>query len=259
MAELEGLRRELVEFVKRTGRVSADDLVKWARERGLTMLTLYILLEESLEAGELKGGTGRQVIDEVFNLEVPSFVEATAPPQLLPQPPASRRAAQSESRRERGREKRKARVERGSLLRFFAQEGEAEKPKPEQEPQVELQGVSGERFEDASPPRDSKVQVELPAGFEELLADDNFVKAIRYLGRYWSVGKLRFLEDLESMGVQNPSRVLEELWRRGLIEVVEPGIDGAGVVNARENLLQIAKRVVQPTATQLSDVFLGEA
>lgn len=257
MAEFEGYRSELISFVKRSGKVSAQDLVKWAKEKGLTMLTLYIIVEEVLEAGELKGSGDKCVIDEIFNLEIPSTLEPAQPAAPLPlQPaPAKRPPAQSlAERRERARERRRAVVERGSLLKFFTQEQDrAEQP---------LESVSKERPEAEDSVAESVVQaesaeasLELASDLRELLADDDLVRAIRYLERYWSVGKLRFLEDLENLGVKDPRRVLEDLLRRGLVEVVEPGFDGAGVVNAKEELFAIAKKIVQTSSTQLSDFF----
>ncbi|MEM4670443.1 MAG: hypothetical protein QW650_07980 [Thermofilum sp.] len=253
MAEFEGYRSELIEFVKRSGRVSAEDLVRWARDKGLTMLTLYILVEEVLETGELRGSGDKRVIDEIFNLEIPSTLEPAQPAPQLQQPALTKRAPATShaERREKARGRRRAVAERGSLLKFIAQERE-EQPLPEkgsaERPEaggIEEGGVQQEPVESS---------LELAAELRELLADEDLVKAVRYLERYWSVGKLRLIEDLENMGVKDPRRVLEDLLRRGLVEVVEPGIDGAGVVNAKEELIELAKRV-RPSSTQLSEVF----
>ncbi|MCC6059517.1 MAG: hypothetical protein LM563_04660, partial [Thermofilum sp.] len=65
------------------------------------------------------------------------------------------------------------------------------------------------------------------------------------------------LEDLEELGVKNPRKVLEELWKRGLIEIVEPGFGGAGVINATEALLQLAEKVQPVKRSSLFEVFGG--
>ena len=54
MVDLEELKRDLLDLVRRAGRLPADELLKWAGERGLAPLTLYILVEEVLATGEVR-------------------------------------------------------------------------------------------------------------------------------------------------------------------------------------------------------------
>jgi len=276
MADLEELKGDLLELVRRTGRVSADEMLKWAGERGLAPLTLYILVEEVLATGEVREGGGRRVIDEYFNIDIPSYLELAreeeapqeeAPPLLLQK---VMRAAPE--RREKARARRKARPAGGSLLRFLTAEEVEEQTTVSAQAQVEegviavsageLQEATPVRAEtgEASPAPSSPQRVEqqvVPPELADILADEDLAKAVRYLGRYWSVGRLRFLEDLEELGVKNPRRVLEELWRRGLIEIVEPGLSGAGVVNATEALLQLAEKVQPARRSSLFEIFGG--
>ncbi len=262
--------------------MSADELLKWAGEQGLAPLTLYVLVEEVLSTGEVKERGGRRVIDEHFNIDIPSYLELArkeetregeSPPQLLL--PLQRAVRAAPERREKTRTRRKARPAGGSLLRFLAAEEieehvaaaaqaqveEDEKTSATSEVHESVTAAAEVHVEEATPtlppPQHAEQQV-VPPELADLLADEDITKAVRYLGRYWSVGRLRFLEDLEELGVKNPRKVLEELWKRGLIEIVEPGFGGAGVINATQALLQLVEKVHPARRSSLFEVFGGE-
>jgi hypothetical protein len=276
MVDLEELKRNLLELVRRAGRLSADELLKWAGERGLAPLTLYILVEEVLATGEVREGGGRRVIDEHFNIDIPSYLEPAEreevrqeepPSQLLL--PLQRAARATPEKRERARTRRKARPTGGSLLRFLAAEEVEEHVATAAQPVEEAETAATSEAQEAptapealagevapAPPQTAEQQA-VPPELADLLADGDLAKAVRYLGRYWSVGRLRFLEDLEEFGVKNPRKVLEELWKRGLIEIVEPGFGGAGVINATEALLQLAEKVQPVKRPSIFEVFGG--
>jgi hypothetical protein len=279
MVDLEELKRDLLDLVRRAGRLSADELLKWAGERGLAPLTLYILVEEVLATGEVREGGGRRVIDEHFNIDIPSYLEPAKreevrqeepPSQLLL--PLQRAARATPEKRERARTRRKVRPTGGSLLRFLAaeeveehaataaqpvEEAETAATSEAQEAPTAPEALAGEVAPAPPPPQTAEQQQAVPPELADLLADEDLAKAVRYLGRYWSVGRLRFLEDLEELGVKNPRKVLEELWKRGLIEIVEPGFGGAGVINATEALLQLAEKVQPVKRSSLFEVFGG--
>uniref|UniRef100_A0A7C3WTG8 Uncharacterized protein n=1 Tax=Thermofilum pendens TaxID=2269 RepID=A0A7C3WTG8_THEPE len=276
MVEIEELKGSLLDLVRRAGRVSADELLKWAEERQLAPLTLYILVEEVLSTGEVRGRGGRRVIDEHFNIDIPLFLELAKeetlqeeqqPLSLLTTPRGAPRA--THERRERARPRRRARPTGGSLLRFLtADEAEEHMTTGVQTREEGSTAADAGKTQEAvaaaetegpaslpSPPPPQPAEQQVPPELAEILADEDLAKAIRYLGRYWSVGRLRFLEDLEELGVKNPKKVLEELWRRGLIELVEPGFGGAGVINATEALLELAEKVQPATRSSLFEIF----
>ena len=72
--------------------------------------------------------------------------------------------------------------------------------------------------------------------------------AIRYLGKYWSVGRLRLIDDLMGMGVKDPIKVINELARKGLIEITE-----LDVVNAKKELIEVAKSYLKEK--NIADIF----
>jgi len=61
--------------------------------------------------------------------------------------------------------------------------------------------------------------------------------AIAYLNDYWSVGELRLIDDLKSMGVKDPSWVLRRLLELGYVERTP-----SGVVNATGKLPKVKRR-----------------
>lgn len=68
------------------------------------------------------------------------------------------------------------------------------------------------------------------------MKDEEIEKAIEYLNDYWSVGVLRFISDLKSMGVSDPKAVLKYLVERGYAELT-----ASGVVNATGKLPKVKK------------------
>ncbi|RLF11839.1 MAG: hypothetical protein DRJ98_02305 [Thermoprotei archaeon] len=60
--------------------------------------------------------------------------------------------------------------------------------------------------------------------------------AVAYLNDYWSVGELRFLDDLKALGVKDPGKVLKKLLELGYVERTP-----SGVINATEKLPKVRR------------------
>ena len=71
---------------------------------------------------------------------------------------------------------------------------------------------------------------------EEHVADEDLEKAIEYLNDYWSVGIIRFLEDLKMLGISKPDLVLRKLVDLGYVTY-----SPIGVVNATGKLPKVKR------------------
>ncbi|MCX8204938.1 MAG: hypothetical protein N3H31_04740 [Candidatus Nezhaarchaeota archaeon] len=75
-----------------------------------------------------------------------------------------------------------------------------------------------------------------PPPVEEVVEED-LKAAASYLSEYWSVGEIRFLDDLRLMGVKDPQRVLRRLLELGYVERTS-----SGVINATSKLPRVKRR-----------------
>lgn len=236
------LKDELSTFIRGKGSVSAQELVAWAQGRDVGELTLYLLVQELLESQEFRGEGEPYCIEPNIKLEIPSrLVYVKKEVKAARSPPPKRQA----KRRQRS-------TSSQSLLKFLQEEEKKEEPK-EEEQRVEEE----EKKEvDAKPqPQihevNSYVQEKqtLPE-IDDILNDPEFAKVARYLGRYWSVGRLRFLSDMlnENIPVQKAEKILLELRRRGLVELTDND-----VINAKDVLREYYRKN-QPK-TPLYDIF----
>ncbi len=242
MEDYASLKGDLESFIKGKGSVSAEELVEWAKRKGISEITLYVLVQELLESGEFRGEGELQVIEPVINIEVPSrvvYVKKTVQPI---------RPARVLTPKKSSRKKTRA-VSTHSLLKFFQTEVESEAEEPEHE---EIERVKEEAPREETPTKTVATEKEGGdlSGLEDLLKDADFLKAIRYLGRYWSVGKLRFLSDMVNEGIElgKAEKILLELRRRKLVELTENN-----VINASEELRKLYRKT-QPSLP-LYDLF----
>jgi len=63
------------------------------------------------------------------------------------------------------------------------------------------------------------------------------LKAVEYLNNYWSVGIIRFINDLKLIGVSEPERILRRLLELGFVEY-----SPVGVLNATDRLPKVKRR-----------------
>ncbi|QOJ79381.1 hypothetical protein IG193_02655 [Infirmifilum lucidum] len=244
MEDYASLKGDLESFIKSRGSVSAGELVEWAKRKGISEITLYVLVQELLESGEFRGEGEPQVIEPVINIEVPSrvvYVKKAVQPARPARAPTPRKTSRKKTRA----------VSSHSLLKFLQAEVESEAEEPEHE-EAGIGGVEGEAPSKEAPARTTATEKEGGdlSGLEDLLKDADFSKAIRYLGRYWSVGKLRFLSDMVNDGVElgKAEKILLELRRRRLVELTENN-----VINAGEELRKLYRRT--QSSLPLYDLF----
>lgn len=67
--------------------------------------------------------------------------------------------------------------------------------------------------------------------------NDDLLKAVEYLNNYWSVGIIRFINDLKLIGVSEPERILRRLLELGFVEY-----SPVGVLNATDRLPKVKRR-----------------
>jgi len=191
---------KLYEFIRVKGRASFEELLRWAGKHEVGTMTLSIALNDLMESGKIRA------IGELFEPE--DLLVAYPVPRMVES--VSEEAEEIEERVEAAREKVEKRIE------------EAPTEFGELSSSVEVK---------------AKVVEEEPGAKDRMrITEDDLNKAIEYLNDYWSVGVIRFMQDLKLLGVSKPDAVL-----RKLIELGYVNYSPMGVVNATDKLPKIRR------------------
>ena len=195
----------LYKFIEEAGgSVTFDKLVEWAEENDVGIITLSIALNDLIEEGKISAPEGFfEPEDYVIALPVPRVVTL--------------------SKSEVVEEKIEAPEE--SELQVSSTESVA----------AEAHIESFEGSSEAGEVEAVKIKQAVEE-FEESVSDDDLEKAIEYLNDYWSVGVIRFFEDLKMLGVSKPDRILRKLLELGFVTY-----STMGVVNATEKLPKLKR------------------
>ncbi|RLE70261.1 MAG: hypothetical protein DRJ37_06775 [Thermoprotei archaeon] len=235
--EYDALLDELKGLILSKGTLKASEIISWASSKNVGDVVLTLLVKDAIDELDVEI-VGEVVLDKDLNLTIPREIhfketveEQKSKPREKPltyliveekkAPPKRGRAVKRKKRRKERR--------RGAPITEFFKVAPEEPSSRKEEGSVEKERlIEGEKAE----------KVHLPP-----LSDD-VIKAITYLSEYWSVGEIRFIEDLKRMGVKNPREVIRELLKLGYIER-KP----LGVINATEKMPRIKPK------SYLSDVL----
>jgi len=241
MDEYEDLLKALESEVKSRQSMSWEELLKWGEECNVGPVTLSLLLEELKRRGVVEASPELELVDEHLEISIPRRISLKRPKALSPKPKQARE-----------RRPRATKWQRGSLLEFLAEGeagvGDAEKVKEERVVE-EREGTEAAVGPLLTETLSATAETEALRAREA--ADRDLAVALHYLHRYWSVGRLRFLADMKSLGVKDPESLLRRLVESGLATVVEPG-----VVNARRDAVEkMAKEMGGAPAKSLAELL----
>jgi hypothetical protein len=237
MDEYEKLLKELEEEVKAKQSMSWEDLLSWGEEHDVGLVTLSLLLEELKRKGIVEASPELELVDEHLEISIPRRITVKRP-----KAPAAPKPKTVREKRQKG-----TREQQGALLKYLlGEEGEEVKEeKREEERSVGRPPVETEH------PESLTAVAEVETTQSRAPMDRDLAIALQYLRRYWSVGELRFVADLKSLGVNDPEGLLRRLISEGLVTLAEPG-----VVNAKKE--EVEKRVKELGAIStksLADLF----
>ena len=249
----DSLLKELINFIHERGKVDVDELLRWASRKNVGTLVLSLLVKDALEKGEIKGCGEEVVLDSDLGLSVPQSLLprartkketiASLSEQALPLRKVSGEAPSKKSRKQVQR-RRKRRTGGHTSIIAFLRDVEREETRVPMEMKSEITIAD----EDVTPEEAVGEAAGRGLGGKgeraRLAMDEDMLKAIEYLSMYWSVGEIRFLEDLKQQGVKNPGDVLKRLIELGYVERSR-----IGVINATSKLPRVKPK------SYLSDLF----
>ena len=248
MSEFRDLLQELENLLKVRRTMQCSDLLKWAEEKGIGPVTLLSLIDELVQSELAEASAEQELVDEHLELTLPKRISLkrieTPPPRRAPHravSPQRRKARRAEAGRE------------GGLLRFIFEESEGG---------LRESAESAARQQEAESPKTTtqqahaEVERKPPPAAEVPIEEREYVVALQYLYRYWSVGEIRFESDMKSLGVQDVPTLLRKLQSDGLIEIVEPGVINAKREALEKRLNELSSKL---PARSLADLFLQPA
>lgn len=194
----------------RKGRVSFNELIKWAEENNVGSITLSIALNDLVNWGKI-------IAPEGF-FEPENYIVAF---------PVPRSVEIVRERREEVKEKFKEKAE-----------GKVEEVEEAEEKEMVEVGLR-EEGEQSQSKLVAIVEGEKTASKElemESINDEDLRRAIEYLNDYWSVGVIRFLQDLKAMGIPNPDLILKKLINMEYVVYLP-----IGVINATSKLPKVKR------------------
>ncbi|WP_069806489.1 hypothetical protein [Vulcanisaeta thermophila] len=257
MDELDKLRSSLVAYIVKQGRVTHQDLLKWASSNRIGYLTLYLVLNDIIKDRRWRAG-GEYVIasfkvnGEELKLVIPTSIEASSKPVKSTRVERERKQRRSRSAnileivRSDEQETTKATQESeatGPAVQEVPREGGVEEAG---KPSLGAEGVGAQYVvsaEDVAKVDVTNMEVNTfmevlrSAINQEFIGNTDLaykvaIAMLNYLGKYWSVGELRLKIDVAKQVVGRVDEgivriedgVLRILRRMGIIEVVEPGV-----------------------------------
>lgn len=250
MSEFGELLKELENLLKVKRTMHCNDLLKWAEEKGIGPVTLLSLIDELVQRELVEASAEQELVDEHLELALPKRISL----KRVEAPPPRRTPERTTThQRRRGKRAEASKEEKGGLLRFIYEE-DKESARESQEGAEVQQGVGSPG--PAAQQAPVEVEREPSPVAEVLLAEREYIVALQYLHRYWSVGEIRFESDMKSLGVQNVPALVRKLQSEGLIEIVEPGVINAKREALEKRLSELSSKL---PSSSLADLFLQPA
>jgi|GEM_PF-1073092 len=221
MNQYRSLLKSFLNFMKNKRRVSFEEMISWCRDEGIEPIILVAIIDDLKRENLIVVSSEEREIAEGSMITIPVEVSVKEKPILV-----------ERRRRDTKRIKSRKRVKGyQSILKFLKKE-EIEK-KVEEKIKEEGKKENEQSLGNTSPISElSSREIE-----RSISKDSDLYKAIQYLNRYWSVGDIRFIEDLKRNNVKDPEKVLKELLEREYVER-----HPLGVLNATNKLPRLSTK-----------------
>ncbi len=261
------LTDELYALIKEKKELSFDELKKWMKKKEIGYLSLYAVVEELSKKADVCFSEEKVAVElsPIFTFNFPQKiflkikkeekkiekkeekkekVEEVIPLRYTPVKTTKTSKKKMEKSK---RHKTLTRVK--PLIELIPQPRPEEKVEKVEEKEEKVEEKKIEKEIKEKPKEVSKEEIieerkeekELTKEEEEKILeqfDEDMRKAIVYLNNYWSVGAIRFMQDLKRMGVKDPRRLMLKLAELGFVEIVPDG-----VVNATPKLPKVGKKI----------------
>jgi len=248
--DYEKLLEELAYLIKKKSKISWKELKNWTNSKKIGFLTLSLLLEDLKEklGSNLKFSEEKILLDEILEIYVPNEIMYLEKINIDTSEEKNISLILKEDKlKNKNKEKKTARKRiiqkstKVSILDFFEKKEKILSSNKDFKKKEYTFSEKKNDKKDLFIEHESKKE---ETSIKDLADNKDMEIAISYLAKYWSVGEIRFVQDLKRMGVKDPRKVINKMIEKGYIERIN-----IGIINAKEIIRKYK------ITTPLSEIF----
>ena len=198
---IDEIKSWIISLLTRRQRVALNELLEQAESKGIGRLALFIAINQITQ--EERDIIARNPI-EITRISIGNEEIRISLPQEM-------------EKKQITRQRRQHTKSTANIMDVLFKEEQKEEQKQEQKQQKE---------EQKQEQKQQRLNITLP-GFNESDVERGVMAIIQYLNKYWSVGRIRLIDDVHHItGIPRDalSRILDAMGKQGLVEIVEPGV-----------------------------------
>ena len=198
---IDEIKSWIISLLTRRQRVTLNELLEQAESKGIGRLALFIAINQITQ--EERDIIARNPI-EITRISIGNEEIRISLPQEM-------------EKKQITRQRRQHTKSTANIMDVLFKEQQKEEQKQEQKQQKE---------EQKQEQKQQRLNITLP-GFNESDVERGVMAIIQYLNKYWSVGRIRLIDDVHHItGIPRDalSRILDAMGKQGLVEIVEPGV-----------------------------------
>ena len=198
---IDEIKSWIISLLTRRQRVTLNELLEQAESKGIGRLALFIAINQITQ--EERDIIARNPI-EITRISIGNEEIRISLPQEM-------------EKKQIARQRRQHTKSTANIMDVLFKEQQKEEQKQEQKQQKE---------EQKQEQKQQRLNITLP-GFNESDVERGVMAIIQYLNKYWSVGRIRLIDDVHHItGIPRDalSRILDAMGKQGLVEIVEPGV-----------------------------------
>ncbi|MFP3044293.1 MAG: hypothetical protein RXR03_01675 [Thermocladium sp.] len=220
---IDEIKSWIISLLTRRQRVTLNELLEQAESKGIGRLALFIAINQITQ--EERDIIARNPI-EITRISIGNEEIRISLPQEMEKKQITRQRRQhtkstanimdvlfKEQQKEEQKQEQK-------------QQKEEQKQEQKQQKEEQKQEQKQQKEEQKQEQKQQKLNITLP-GFNESDVERGVMAIIQYLNKYWSVGRIRLIDDVHHItGIPRDalSRILDAMGKQGLVEIVEPGV-----------------------------------
>jgi len=209
---IDEIKSWIISLLTRRQRVTLNELLEQAESKGIGRLALFIAINQITQ--EERDIIARNPI-EITRISIGNEEIRISLPQEM-------------EKKQIARQRRQHTKSTANIMDVLFKEQQKEEQKQEQKQQKEeqKQEQKQQKEEQKQEQKQQRLNITLP-GFNESDVERGVMAIIQYLNKYWSVGRIRLIDDVHHItGIPRDalSRILDAMGKQGLVEIVEPGV-----------------------------------
>jgi len=231
---IDEIKSWIISLLTRRQRVTLNELLEQAESKGIGRLALFIAINQITQ--EERDIIARNPI-EITRISIGNEEIRISLPQEMEKKQITRQRRQhtkstanimdvlfKEQQKEEQKQEQKQQKEEQKQEQ--KQQKEEQKQEQKQQKEEQKQEQKQQKEEQKQEQKQQRLNITLP-GFNESDVERGVMAIIQYLNKYWSVGRIRLIDDVHHItGIPRDalSRILDAMGKQGLVEIVEPGV-----------------------------------